>query len=234
MDGQDPYVQSIKSFQIREGSEQSDWEAIKVQSRNLSTWGVRTLRRGLDGVVRSVIKESKYICKDHRNMFSNYYSKRFVVGSSYCERLHFFTKAEIKPEDLWLTPEEYFESYLGYSVIRPVKERCLGRTVVDPYKIKQNISDDFFCLRTVFEPRFIGSLFKVNGYPYTSQNGEAMVCAHASLWGVCRYLSQRYSNYAEIYPYDLILLTPDYLGRRVPYRSMTYADYSTILTKFGV
>lgn len=30
-----------------------------------------------------------------------------------------------------------------------------------------------------------------------------MVCAHAAIWGTCRYLSQKYPSYRELYPYDI-------------------------------
>ena len=51
--------------------------------------------------------------------------------------------------------------------------------------------------------------------------------------GVCRYLSQRYPHYKELYPFDFIRMTETSEGRAVPYRGMTYTDYCKILSEFG-
>jgi hypothetical protein len=122
---------------------------------------------------------------------------------------------------------------MGYSVIRPVAERSLGRTVIDPYLIGRKYTDGFFSLRTPFRTHINGRVVAANGYPYLSQDTDATVCAHATLWGVCRYLSERHSSYAELLPYDLVRLTATTVGRVVPYRGMTYTDYSKILSDFG-
>jgi hypothetical protein len=124
-------------------------------------------------------------------------------------------------------------NYIGYSVVRPVAERSLGRTVIDPEKVGRRFKDGFYCLRTPFAVHVAGKELKVTGYPYVSQDTDATVCAHATLWGVCRYFSERYSSYAQLLPYDLVRLTATTTGRVVPYRGMTYLDYSKILSDFG-
>jgi len=120
-----------------------------------------------------------------------------------------------------------------YSVIRPVSERCLGRTVIDPYRVGRKMSDGFYVLRTKFKSHLNGPALDVSGYPYMSQDTEATVCAHTALWSTCRYLSERYTMYPETYPYDFIAGTTDTNGRTAPYRGMTYTDYSRLLIQFG-
>lgn len=78
-----------------------------------------------------------------------------------------------------------------------------------------------------------GAEYTVQAYPWMAQSKEATVCAHAALWGMCRYLSGRYNAYGEVHPYDLIELTGSARGRKVPYRGLTYADYCEILASFG-
>lgn len=130
-------------------------------------------------------------------------------------------------------PSAFSASYIGYSVVRPVAERSLGRTIIDPEKVGKRLNDGFYCLRTPFVVHFAGKELTVAGYPYVSQDTDATVCAHATLWGVCRYFSERYSAYAQLLPYDLVKLTATTTGRVVPYRGMTYSDYSKILSDFG-
>ena len=230
MDMDDP----LDLFPIRAGQEDVDWGAIKnACNGTLSNRGIKILRQGLDSYAKTVVLEKKYICKDHRNLFSNYYSKRFHPELVYCNRLHFFSTEKFSLEDLIIDPEQYQDRYLGYSVIRPVANQCLGRTIIEPYKIGKGEGRSFHCLVTPFKAHFAGLEFSVNGYPHISQDTEAMVCAHAALWGVCRYLSERYTSYRELFPYDLVEMSGTQYGRRAPYRGMTYFDYSHILSQFG-
>jgi len=139
-------------------------------------------------------------------------------------------------EEAFLRPDKHdalLQEYIGYSVIRPVAERCLGRTIIDPSKLTRLKGGTVFYLRTEFKAHINGFRYRVKGYPYTSQDTDATVCAHSALWGLCRYLSEKHMEYGEIYPYDLIEMTGKSQGRAVPYRGMTYTDYLEILSHFG-
>ncbi len=221
----------FKLFSIGPNSE--GWGEIQRQYPILSDWGKEILRAGLEGKVKSILVEEDYFCKDHRNLFSNFYSKKFRANSAATHRLHFFSENIDSIDRFFFDAESLTSSYLGYSILRDVKERCIGRTVIDPHKIGIGMSDDAFVLRTPFQTHIAGGHFHISGYPYISQDADSTVCAHSALWGVCRYLSERYEKYAEVYPYDLIKMTGDARGRVVPHRGMDYQDYSTILTKFG-
>jgi hypothetical protein len=226
-------INDLVSFPIDPLDPEKAWGNLQDKIPHLSDWGVQTLRDALDGHVQSIVLEEFYTCKDHRNLFSNFYSKKFLAGSRDCSRLHFFNKPNVNVLRLLTNPEEFENGYLGFSVIRPIRERCLGRTVLDPYKIGKHINDHYYVLRTEFRAQIQGISFKVKGYPYTSQDTDATLCAHSALWGVCRYLSERYTIYRELHPYDFIRLTENSKGRPVPYRGMTYTDYCKILSDFG-
>ena len=215
------------------GKTSAQWQQLKTDCPSLSDWGIKTLRQGLDGYVGTVLMEPRYICKDHRNLFSNFYSKKTNPRSHECTRLHFFSDPDLTSRKFLLDGETSQPGYLGYSVIRPVPERCLGRTVIDPYLVGRNVSAGFYTMRTPFRLHCSGHLLTTHGYPYMSQDTDVTVCAHATLWGVCRYLSERHSTYAELLPYDLVRLTAPTVGRVTPYRGMTYQDYSKILSDFG-
>jgi len=219
---------------LLQGSGLSDslWDKAKAACPDLTSWGVDTLRSGLDGHARSILVEPNYICKDYRDLFSNYFSKKFNVGSSLTTRLHFFTDSSLALDDLLAEPERFQKGYLGYSIIRPVAKRCLGRTIIDPAKVGL-VSAQTFCLRTQFRVHLAGGELSVNGFPYMSQDTDATVCAHAALWSVCRYLSERYTVYPEIHPYDLVTMCGAHGGRKIPCHGMTYEDYSSILSAFG-
>jgi hypothetical protein len=213
------------------------WRAIQNQleafGHHLSDWAVRILRDGLDEDLRCVVCEPYYVCKDHANLHSFFYSKKFVPKSNHSARLHFFNRLDIDKTTLVLQPREYEQNYLGFSVIRPVAERCIGRTVIDPLKIRRGARKGFYVLRTPFKVRIFGPEFSVAGFPYTSQDSDAMLCGHTALWSICRYLSERYPKYRELLPYDLISMTRKEAGRVVPHRGMGPEDYSAILSEFG-
>ena len=212
---------------------QSRWDLFKKAFPHLSDWGLQTLKSGLDCYAPTIVVEPRYVCKDHRNLHSHFYSKKFKERPSVCVRAHFFDRIGIKKTDLLENLESLHANYVGYSVIRPVSQRCLGRTVIDPYKVGRKVTDGFYTLRTQFKSHLNGPALSVFGYPYMSQDTEATVCAHTALWSVCRYLSERYTVYPETYPYDFITGTTDTNGRTAPYRKMTYTDYSRLLTRFG-
>lgn len=228
------YVSSgIEVVHVQPGAEAAAWAEVRsICGDRLSEWGVSCLREGLDGHVRSIVVEPHYICKDYRNLYGRFYSKKFLGRPSWCNRLHFFAGDEVSISQIVYDPDECRGDYLGYSVIQPISERCLGRTVVDPFRIGKSLGE-FWCLRTPVKSHINGAEYHVQGYPYFSQSGEAMVCAHAALWGVCRYLSERYSIYSQMLPYDLIERANASQGRRVPYHGMTFSDYSEILSSFG-
>jgi hypothetical protein len=223
---------SLLVIDVVAGAEKTSWKQIQAACRDLTPWGSQLLQSGLNGYVGTVLVEPHYVCKDYRNLFSRFYSKKFLGRSPYCSRLHFFSARGLTVDDIWSRPDLHQSEYIGFSVIQPVLDHCIGRTMIDPYKIGKD-PDAFYCLETVGRVRINGTEYSVRGYPYSSQSKEATLCAHASLWGVCRYLSDRYPNYAEVYPHDLIEMTGSELGRRVPYRGMTLTDYAKILSAFG-
>ena len=222
----------IEAIEVEAGSEDAAWGEIQRRCGSLTDWGRDLLREGLDGSVRTVVVEPHYICRDFRDLYSGFYSKKFIERTSFCSRLHFFSVASVGIDDIVSSPQTFQDSYIGYTVVQPIRERCIGRTVIDPHLIG-NAKASFYCLRTPMKAHLNGAEFHVSGFPYSSQTTEATVCAHAALWGVCRYLSERYSAYQEVHPYDLVRMTGATMGRRAPYRGMTYHDYCEILTAFG-
>ncbi len=226
-------INELKVYHVSGDKPEVAWEQLQQDCPILSDWGRDRLRDGLDGHVQTIACKPYYNCKDHRNLYSHFYSKRFLPVSPNCSRLHFFARPGVTPEQILLGSDNLQKDYLGYSVIRPVARRCLGRTVIDPAKIGMSFGEGFYLLRTAFHACINGRRYKVEGYPYTSQDADATLCAQSAIWGVCRYLSERYSCYQELYPYDLISMTETSQGRAVPYRGMTHTDYCKILNEFG-
>jgi hypothetical protein len=73
-------------------------------------------------------------------------------------------------------------AYLGYSVIRPVKPNCIGRTLLTHARRTEAV-------------HLLGRQLEVEGFPFISQDSDATVCAESALWKLLRYYSNRYHLY---------------------------------------
>lgn len=95
-------LNELKSYTVDNLSWNRDWEKIKDTEGDffLSEWGFRFLTKGLSESLKCIILEPSYTCKDHRNLFSNFYSKKLQICSAYTNRIHFFDIPNIDINDL--------------------------------------------------------------------------------------------------------------------------------------
>ena len=70
------------SLRLVQVPDASAWAAVRVACPSLTDGGVATLRSGLDASLRAVLVEPHYVCRDYRNLYSNFYSKKFVERST--------------------------------------------------------------------------------------------------------------------------------------------------------
>ena len=213
-----------------DSSLESCWKQVQDASGGLLTdWGVEKLREGLDGFVKSILVETPYVCEDFQSLHRHFYGRKFRERPSKCARLHFFNSV-VSEHDL--LEDEANHSYIGFSVIEPLVKRCIGRTVIDPQKVGHSL-DNVHLLSTRFTNRIGGKRYDCSGFPYRTQSNEATVCAHVTMWAVCRHLSQRFKLYRKHMPYELIEMAGRRNGRVVPHHGLSYADYSEMLDRFG-
>ncbi len=183
----------------------------------------------LSGKAKTVALERHYIDKDYRDTFSNFHSKRFSTPDSRCLRLHFFSRAVTRDEIKHAAKIQ--ADYLGYSIIRPTRPNCLGRTMLTP-EGRSTVSGSMrLCDETV---SLQGAELAVCGFPFISQDADATVCAQSALWMLVRYYSNRYSLYPERFPYQLAKLTEDYsLGRVYPSSGLYLWQMAEALRRLG-
>jgi len=129
-----------------------------------------------DHRVESVVIERRYIDPDYRSEHSRFYSGTFREHPSFCDRLHFFTRAT--PADLNLSTMQ--DAYVGYSVMRPASSNPVGRTMLAP---PQELADGCACVATE-EVHPFGYPLRIAAMPFISQDEEYLRCAHAAQWMV--------------------------------------------------
>jgi len=190
------------------------WDAlIEMSGDYLDASGLNRLRNILETDCQCIILEHQYIDKDYRDTFANFHSKRFTTPPSRCVRLHFFknpiTEDQLKEGQCFHEGNDY----LGYSVIRATRPNSIGRTFLSHQLRQDKTSHLCLCHEKV---QILGETLPIKGFPFISQDADATVCAESSLWMILRYLSNRYSIYAETLPFQITQLATNHaVGSRV-------------------
>ncbi len=215
----------IVTFDAEDG-----WHSVRVECPDyLDEPGQKRLECALHNKATCVAIEYHYIDKDYRDTFSCFHSKRFSTPSSRCVRLHFFSS--LVTATALQDREAIQDSYLGYSVIRPTRPNCIGRTMIDVKVYAQLGAFLCTCRETV---SLQGAELTVVGFPFISQDGDATVCAQSALWMVARYFSNRYALYPETYPFQLTQLVRDYsIGRIYPSGGLTMWQLAEAFRQLG-
>ena len=179
--------------------------------------------------VKTIVLEKKYYDADYRNTYFNFFSHKFANYPNKTLRANFFSK-KISPRMLFKL-DRHQEDYIGFIVIRPNRVASIGRTILNPKKIR-NING-YICMAE-YPVHILGAELIARGFPYISQDTDVTICAHAACWMLFRYFSQRYTRYAEVWPYEVTQLTEDLSsGRLVPSKGLTVWQITEMFSKFG-
>jgi hypothetical protein len=157
----------------------AQWEALEaaIGAKEAPEFGSEVLGRVLERVrehepTRALV-ETDYIDADYRDEYTHFYSKTFAQLADRCRRVHFFK----------LLSDGSRERYLGYCVLRPLRSRPVGRTVLTP---PDSVRSWISCtIGDVVHP--YGQRLRTWGFPFMEQDTQLGVCAHASVWMVALY-----------------------------------------------
>lgn len=221
-----------ENFSIINLSSEADWDICKnTLLFSISEVDFKKIREYLKPVAKSVIIEFNYECKDYKNSYHNFYSKKFTEYKRKCSRLHFFD-VDLDIDKIWALDDNYAANYIGYIVLRPLDRFSIGRTMLNPSLVGVKDATLFTCDNEV---NLLGSKFKIEAFPFMGQDTDVTVCAHASIWMILRYFSQRYNYYPEIRPFEIACLTKDVsLGRLLPSKGLTMSQISEIISNYGM
>jgi hypothetical protein len=133
----------------------------------------RVFANALDAGATAVFLDRPYIDLDYRSDLSHFYGRAFRPPPPATERLIFTTENEV----------------LGTAVIRPLPQQ-VGRTLLPPPAREQ----PYVTCTAEMPVHAFGFHWSASGYPFTSQDGEYGVCAHAAIWSVARYHHLRFGT----------------------------------------
>jgi hypothetical protein len=187
------------------------------------------IKNYLKDTARTIVIEKGYVDADYRDTYFNFFSRKFAQYPSKTIRANFFTD-KISPR-MRFKLDLYQNGYIGFIVLRPNRVTSIGRTILDPARLP--FISGHVCV-SKYPVHILGAELYAQGFPYISQDTDVTICAHAACWMIFRYFSQRYTRYAEKWPYEVSQLTKDVSsGRLVPSKGLTAFQVTEMFSNFG-
>lgn len=185
----------------------------------------------------SIIVEPVYIDKLFRDSYYYFYSEKSNEISRNCVRLSLFKNKDKKAnlEDFYCNDSLFRDdNFIGVIVLRPLSSFPISRAFLNPQLLNFKIENPFYLLHTNAEITILGRRFKIDGFPFSSQDGEYLRCAEISLWSIFEYYGKRYSNYRTVLPHEFLNHIDKFNPERIlPSKGMNYLEKSKILKQFG-
>lgn len=194
----------------------------------------------IDALIKSsivtIIIEPQYIDATYTDAYYHHFAGLHLHPSKYCKRLSFYNR--IISIQHFLTPnkhEELRSSLVGTMVIRPLRHGFIGRTLLNPHKLKDQDTKHSIYLRTAqFKQHILGIEFEISAFPFCSQDSCFMTCAEVTILNMMEYYTARYHAYKAVLPSDIKKMSQQYQYERVtPSAGLTYLVVSKILSEFG-
>lgn len=209
-----------------------DWESLR--SRYNPNVLPRPLQRCLEVAretgAKSVVIETRYMDRDYRGEYSNFYAKTFVGVPDTAHRLHFF-KSDLSRSDLAHLSQQDQGGYLGYMVIRPSALGRVGRTMLLP---PPTLAD---AVQTaVFDTvNFFGHELRVRAVPFAQQDTQLGRCAHVAAW-ICHYAAYLRGDVARHTMADFSVFADASVaeGRPLPSQGLTGLQLSNLMREFDL
>jgi len=194
------------------------------------------LATGISAAVKGVLIERRYIDKDYRSTYYQFYAKKGQQYDPDCIRLHLFDgtvsfdAAALKlncPEG----PDRLSDHYFGYIVLRPTGIATIGRSVVSP-DVRTGASR--YIITADHKVHLLGYRLSIQGFPSMDQHVDISVCAHVACWSILRHYSERYSVYREFLTYDITLMAQEFNpGGLVPSKGLQVSHAERVFQEAG-
>lgn len=182
----------------------------------------------------TILVETEYVDKVYRDSYYALYSTKLREYHRNCVRISFFKpdfneSTEINVENIGTIRD----AYLGFLVVRPLAECCIGRNVISPAAKKNTYPDMCICKASI-PSTCLGIKMLATGFPHSSQDGEMMSCAETTVWAILEYFGNKYSDYRPVMPSDILTaLKPFAYERQLPSGGLSFEQISIALKSQG-
>ena len=137
---------------------------------------------------QTIVIEDDYISKDFLHDYASYYALCFVKYPKFCKRVHFFNKS-IRLEEfqaIILDKEtnniEFWDTYLGFVVVKPIPVTVIGYSVLKTYSNSQDFDvRNFWGLRK-YKVHFFGNEIEFPSLAFQEQDSVLAACATTAIW----------------------------------------------------
>ncbi|WP_115404787.1 hypothetical protein [Pedobacter chinensis] len=151
---------------------------------------------------KTIVIEENYISKDFLHDHATYYVLCFQDYKKVCKRVHFFAEAfdEQTLNANLLTSEEipFWESYLGFTVVRPIPYTVIGYTVLRTYtEADADGQRNYWGLRK-YKVHFFGRELVLKSLAFQEQDSVLAACATSAIWFTLNKASIDFSTILKV------------------------------------
>lgn len=149
------------------------------------------------GVVCAILEDG-YLDRDFSAEYSSFYSTLFRKFRRRCRRVHFF-KSDLSGLTALqlgerLSAMEEAGDYVGFFVVRPLKDAPIGRTLLNVLDAPGDGSEAMIEVRADHPVHLLGATLSVKCLPFMQQDTRVSACAQASIWMSARHFHSRHAG----------------------------------------
>lgn len=150
---------------------------------------------------RHILVENNYVDHDYLDDYSTYYSKCFDDYNRFCKRAHFWREElpskpfeQVIIENDQKTLQAIGDAYLGFTVIKPLPDAVVGRTVLRTYD--DDGAKRFYTATKDYKVNLFGlQLCVPNSLAAQEQDSVSAACATTALWTAFHKTSDLYGSF---------------------------------------
>lgn len=157
--------------------------------------------KGIDA--NTILVEKDYFSESYYEDFHSNHILNYNEYSKFCNRVHFFSKPIPRHKDELdifnknsTELKDFWDSYLGYIVVRPLPTGLIGATILKHYPISFGESKliRHFPATREYKVNIFGIEVKVNSLIFEEQDSILVACATAALWSAFDKLTHLFST----------------------------------------
>lgn len=151
---------------------------------------------------KTIVIEDEYVSKDFLHDYASYYALCFQQYPKFCKRVHFFSsefsQEELNEHILSLEPSDFWDSYLGFTVVRPIPLTVIGYTVFKTYETVDPAGDRNYWGLRKYQVHLFGRVIKFNSLAFQEQDSVLAACATTAIWTMLNKASIDFSTILKV------------------------------------
>lgn len=193
---------------------------------------------------KTIVIERNYTDKDWLEDYADFYVRCLDHYRSRCTRLHFFNIPFTEHELLEaatglagrLTVAELQRpgAYLGFIVVKPIPNVCIGRTCLSTYEHRKDAVRKY--ITHTYKAHLLGMEFVVDSLPFQEQDTVAAACATSALWSAFHATGHVFdhSTLSPIHITRHATAVVHSIGRHIPNRGLSMIQMADAVRGAGL